>query len=71
MPTRQPHDSPPPVPTGQPTLSSAEAGLLASSNFLGYLVGALAASLAAFPRQRLVLLNALALSGITTAMTAP
>jgi predicted MFS family arabinose efflux permease len=49
-------------------LSHSAAGLLASANFLGYLVGAL---LAALPRlagaQRLWLLGALALSAVTTA----
>jgi predicted MFS family arabinose efflux permease len=50
-------------------LSNTAAGLLASSNFLGYLLGALAASLPAFSQQRRVLLWALASSGITTALT--
>jgi predicted MFS family arabinose efflux permease len=51
-------------------LSSSAAGLIASSNFLGYLIGALAAALPIFSRQRRVLLLALAASGATTAMTA-
>ncbi|MCZ6842213.1 MAG: YbfB/YjiJ family MFS transporter, partial [SAR324 cluster bacterium] len=49
-------------------LSKAEGGLLASANFLGYLLGALAASAVALPGgQRGWFLSALALSALTTA----
>lgn len=49
-------------------LSKAEAGVLASANFLGYLVGALAAAFIAAPGGRWRwLIGALAISGLTTA----
>jgi len=48
--------------------SKAEAGLVASSNFLGYLIGALAAARQGLPgRQRVWLLAALLVSALTTA----
>jgi len=59
-------------------LTQAEAGVIASANFLGYLVGALAAALGTLPGgRRLWFLAALAVSalstgtmGLTTSMTA-
>ncbi|MFL5284092.1 MAG: YbfB/YjiJ family MFS transporter [Rhodopila sp.] len=49
-------------------LSKAQAGLIASANFLGYLIGALLAAIGTLPGQRrLWLLGALAASGATTA----
>ena len=52
-------------------LSSAEGGLIASANFLGYLVGALAASSRAIPGgRRNWLLGSLAVSSISTAAMA-
>jgi predicted MFS family arabinose efflux permease len=49
-------------------LSKATAGLIASANFAGYLVGALGAMRAALPGSRRTwLLGALVLSGVTTA----
>lgn len=52
-------------------LSKGEAGLLASSNFVGYLAGALAAAMPWFKgRPRRALLAFLALSGLTTAAMA-
>lgn len=52
-------------------LGHADAGLIASVNFLGYLVGALAASLGALPgSHRFWFLGALALSATTTAAMA-
>ena len=50
-------------------LSKAEAGVIASANFFGYLVGALAASAAALPGgRRGWLLAALAVSALSTAV---
>jgi predicted MFS family arabinose efflux permease len=48
-------------------LSKSGAGLIASANFLGYLVGALLAALPILVARRLWLLGALAVSAITTA----
>ena len=49
------------------SLSSGNAGLIASANFLGYLVGALAASMGFLPgSRRLWFLGALLLSALTT-----
>ena len=48
-------------------IGKSEAGLLASANFPGYLLGALAAAKAAVPgSRRLWLLSALAMSAVTT-----
>jgi len=48
-------------------LSKSAAGLIASANFLGYLVGALLAALGSMPApRRLWLVSALAASGVTT-----
>ena len=48
-------------------LTTAEAGVIASANFLGYLIGALAASTAALPGGRRVwFVAALALSALST-----
>ena len=52
-------------------LDKAEAGLIASANFLGYLLGALLAASAVLPgARRLWLLGALAASALTTAAMA-
>ena len=52
-------------------LSHSDAGLIASVNFLGYLVGALAASLGVLPgSHRIWFLGALAFSAVTTAAMA-
>ena len=52
-------------------LSKADGGLIASANFLGYLLGALAAALAGLPgHRRTWLLGALAVSAITTGLMA-
>jgi predicted MFS family arabinose efflux permease len=53
--------------------SKSDAGLVGSANFLGYLIGAIAASKPIAPgRQRVWLLTALAVSALTTAgMAAP
>jgi predicted MFS family arabinose efflux permease len=52
-------------------LSKGQAGLLAASNFVGYLAGALAAAMPWFKRRpRRALLAFLALSGVTTAAMA-
>lgn len=52
-------------------LSQAEAGVIASANFLGYLLGALAAARASLPGgRRRWFLAALAISGLTTAAMA-
>ena len=52
-------------------LSHADAGLIASVNFAGYLVGALAASLGFLPgSHRIWFLGALAFSAMTTAAMA-
>lgn len=49
-------------------LSAANAGLIASANFLGYLIGALAGSLGGLPgSQRTWFLSALGISALTTA----
>jgi predicted MFS family arabinose efflux permease len=49
-------------------LSASDAGLVASANFLGYLIGALAGSMGGLPgSQRTWFLSALAVSGLTTA----
>lgn len=48
-------------------ISKSEAGLIASANFLGYLVGALAAARGSVPgARRSWLLGALAVSALTT-----
>ena len=50
------------------SLSPSNAGLIASANFLGYLVGALGASLGSLPGSRRAwFLGALLLSAVTTA----
>ena len=50
-------------------LSKADGGLIASANFLGYLLGALAAAMARLPGPRRIwLLGALAVSAITTGL---
>src|SRR6266446_2559269 len=49
-------------------LSKAQAGLIASANFLGYLIGALLAAMPTLPgSRRLWLLSALTASSLTTA----
>src|SRR6202790_4261170 len=49
-------------------LSKAQAGLVASANFLGYLIGALLAAMPTLPgSRRLWLLCALTVSSLTTA----
>lgn len=56
-----------PVMAGALHLSKAQAGLIASANFLGYLVGALLAAVEGLPgTRRLWLLSALAVCGVTT-----
>ncbi len=51
-------------------LSPAAAGLVASANFAGYLAGALALGFVTLPRPRRLVLAALALSALTTALMA-
>src|SRR5258708_19318178 len=49
-------------------LSKAQAGVIASANFLGYLIGALLAAMPTLPgSRRLWLLSALTVSSLTTA----
>src|ERR1700687_1314393 len=49
-------------------LSNAQAGLVASANFLGYLIGALLAAMPRLPgSRRLWLLGSLAVSAVSTA----
>lgn len=56
-----------PVMVGTLHLSDVQAGLIASANFLGYLVGALLAAVGTLPgSRRHWLLGALAVSGLTT-----